>query len=117
MDFDFDVWKRRFETDSEEAENFRKGEIAVVIASANPQGQEVLWRLQWRIDRERERHKASPLGSYMALKEMLMENLWGGGGLAEHLHAAVGLSPQSVHMLEAYSHSPRDAVVLSFPKK
>ncbi len=87
MPFDFDEWMKLFRDHPEEAERRREEEIKKVILSAPRERQERLWQLQWRIDQERERHKHSPLGSCIALNQMLMEKVYGRGGFLESLRA------------------------------
>ncbi|OGI15301.1 MAG: hypothetical protein A2878_02900 [Candidatus Moranbacteria bacterium RIFCSPHIGHO2_01_FULL_54_31] len=82
MNFDFDEWVALFQQDPEEAERRRRAVTEDLISSVASEGQERLRRLQWRIDRERERH-TSPLGSCVALNQMLMERVYNTGGFFE----------------------------------
>jgi len=68
--------------DPELFEKKRKELIQEALSQASPENRERLERLQWRIDRERERAK-TPLGACIRLYDMLMEMVYGEGGFLE----------------------------------
>lgn len=114
MDFDFDAWKQLFQDDPQEAERRRK-EATITRVPSDLQGR--LWRLQWRIDMERARYKASPLGACIALNRMLMERVSGEGGLEDHLNVVRKLLEGKADTIDADANYPRNVMVLDFPKK
>ena len=99
-------------------EQKRRELIAKAIEEAAPENRLRLERLQWRIDRERERAK-TPLAATIRLYDMLMEMVYGEVGLLQTLETLKGLltdlkngkAPREVNLR---SHR---AKVISFPSK
>ena len=80
----FDQWRELARSDPEMFEERRKAAIAEVISTAPPRRRERLERLQWRIDRERERY-ADPMRACAQLSRMMWESVHGPGGLVAHI--------------------------------
>ena len=80
----FDQWRELARSDPAMFEACRREVIAEAIRSAPPQRRERLERLQWRIDRERERHP-DPMAACARLSRMMWESVHGPGGLVAHL--------------------------------
>ncbi|MDZ7811188.1 MAG: DUF3135 domain-containing protein [Arhodomonas sp.] len=90
--FPFDEWAAlaRWEPSAYEAR--RRRTLEQFIAGRPKRRQERLRRLQWRIDRERERAD-TPLGACVRLYGMMWERFAGADGLAERLNVACGQLP------------------------
>ncbi|MCW8908696.1 MAG: DUF3135 domain-containing protein [Sedimenticola sp.] len=84
FDLDFDHWLDLANRDLSAFELQRRRMIDQVIAAAPPPQQERLRKLQWRIDKERERSD-SPMGACIRISRMMWERMMGRGGLVEHL--------------------------------
>ncbi len=84
--FDFDEWKRLFESDPDAFEARRRATIDSAIGKAPGKMQQRLRRLQWRIDATRRRYK-HPAVSSAKLFEMMWCKVYGKGGLLEALTA------------------------------
>ena len=84
--FDFDEWQRLFESDPDAFEARRRATIDSAIRRAPGRMQQRLRRLQWRIDATRRRYK-HPTVSSAKLFEMMLEKVYGKGGLLEALTA------------------------------
>ena len=80
----FDQWRELARSDPAVFEERRRAAIAEVISTAPPQRRERLERLQWRIDRERERY-ADPMVACARLSRMMWDSVHGPGGLVAHL--------------------------------
>ena len=80
----FDQWRELARCDPAMFEERRQEAIAEVIRTAPPQRRERLERLQWRIDRERERY-SDPMVACAQLSRMMWESVHGPGGLVAHL--------------------------------
>lgn len=93
----FDEWRDLARTDPEAFEARRRAAVAEAIALAPADRRQRLERLQWRIDRERERYR-DPLAACARLSCMMWESVHGPGGLVEqirHLDARwTGRGPQ-----------------------
>ena len=87
--FDFDDWHTLAKTDPEAFERRRQREIQKLIASAPDAMQGRLESLQWRIDRERERHP-SPAVACQKVFEMMWDRVYGDGGLLVSINQLVG---------------------------
>ncbi|ALP54462.1 hypothetical protein Tel_15620 [Candidatus Tenderia electrophaga] len=81
--FVFDEWKKLAETNPKAFEFTRRKVIDDLINEAR--ASERLKCLQWRIDVERER-AASPLSACVRLSNMMLNSLYGDGGLAKTLN-------------------------------
>ncbi len=78
----FDEWVRLAQSNPTAFEARREVALSSYIEQ-QPQGQRLrLRRLQWRVDRERER-AANPVASCLALYTMMWDSLVGDGGLLE----------------------------------
>lgn len=109
IDFDFDEWKELYARNPEEAERRREEMIAAVINAESEEKRERLKGLQWRINKVRERHKDSPLGSAIALFMLSQMKL---DELNEVFHlCGLGSYPREP------DHHPQTAIILAFPKK
>lgn len=84
--FNFDEWTTLARCDPASFEARRENLVCDFISAQRPDRQERLTRLQWRIDRERERCK-TPLGACIRLSDMMWESFAGEGGLADSLTA------------------------------
>lgn len=80
----FDEWRDLARTDPEAFEARRRAAVAEAIALAPADRRQRLERLQWRIDRERERYR-DPLAACARLSCMMWESVHGPGGLVEHI--------------------------------
>ena len=104
--------------DQEIFEQKRRELIAKAIEEAAPENRLRLERLQWRIDREREKAK-TPLAATIRLYDMLMEMVYGEGGLVQTLETLKdlladlknGKAPREVNLRS------RRAKVITFPLK
>lgn len=105
--FDFDSWSHLARRDPGAFESRRRAAIEAFIARQAPERRERLQRLQWRIDRERER-SGSALGACHRLSDLMWQTFAGRGGLVEHLDALRGAAPPAAR--------PR-ARVLRFPPR
>jgi len=86
---DFDTLARLAATDLPRFEQFRSQAIASAIRRAPPACQDRLWRLQWRIDRTRDRAK-TPLGACISVYNMMWDSFTGLNRLYQHLSEPVG---------------------------
>lgn len=103
--FDFDSWSHLARRDPGAFESRRRAAIEAFMAQQSPERRERLQRLQWRIDRERERSR-TPLGACHRLSDLMWRSFAGRGGLVERLEALRGTGP---------SPARRSARVLRFP--
>lgn len=87
--FDFDDWYALAKTDPEGFERRRQVEIKKLIDDAPAAMRTRLERLQWRIDRERERHP-SPMITCQKVFEMMWDRVYGDGGLLDSINVLVG---------------------------
>ncbi|MGD8430643.1 MAG: DUF3135 domain-containing protein [Ectothiorhodospiraceae bacterium] len=85
MRFDFDQWATLASDDPEKFETKRQAEIDAFISAQRASRQQHLRRLQWRIDRERERC-GTPLAACIRLSNMMWGSFAGPNGLAESLN-------------------------------
>ena len=83
---DFDEWSQLANRDPEGFERRREALIEDFLRRQHPHRRERLRRLQWRIDRERER-SGSPLGACLRLSDLMWDSFAGAGGLLEQLRA------------------------------
>ncbi len=84
--FDFDEWKRLFESDPDAFEARRRAMIEAAIIRASRKVQPRLRELQWHIDATRRRYK-NPRVSSAKLFEMMWQKVYGKNGLLEALTA------------------------------
>ena len=82
--FDFDYWKKLFETDPKAFETRRQEVIDNEICRAPQATQRRLRMLQWKIDATRRRYK-HPQVSSTKLFEMMWDKVYGSNGLLEAL--------------------------------
>lgn len=80
----FDDWLRLARRDPVAFEAQRTAVIARTIALAPPARRQRLERLQWRIDRERERYR-DPLAACARLSALMWQSVCGRGGLLARL--------------------------------
>lgn len=106
--FDFDEWARLARRDPAGFEARRRELLDAVIAEAPASRRQRLRRLQWRIDRERERCP-NPLGACVRLSDWMWRSFAGEGGLAESLNRLRASSPPQ------RSGPPRRARIIAFP--
>jgi hypothetical protein len=105
--FDFDEWARLAQRDPAGFEARRRELLDAVIAEAPASRRQRLRRLQWRIDRERERCP-NPLNACVRLSGWMWRSFAGDGGLAESLNRLRTSPPQR-------SRPPRRAQIIAFP--
>ena len=74
-EWDFDVWMQLAQNDPEKFEALRAEAIAEVIDSVSGERRMHLRRLQWRIDRVRERAK-TPMAATMEISRMMWERFY-----------------------------------------
>ncbi|WP_018718668.1 DUF3135 domain-containing protein [Arhodomonas aquaeolei] len=87
--FDFDEWAELARSWPETFERRRRAAVEAAIGARPGRRSERLRRLQWRIDRERER-AANPMDACVRLHRMMWRSFAGPGGLAERLNAMRG---------------------------
>ncbi|QIT53927.1 DUF3135 domain-containing protein [Aquisalimonas sp. 2447] len=104
----FDQWRELARSDPAMFEKRRQEAIAEVIRTAPPGRRERLRRLQWRIDRERDRYP-DPMAACARLSRMMWESVHGPGGLVEHLREL-----EACWLGHPRQHMPK-ARVLGFP--
>lgn len=85
--FDFDEWFALAQADPSRFEARRREVIDAFIDGQAADRRQRLRRLQWRIDRERER-SGSPLGACMRLSNLMWDRFAGDGGLVALLNGA-----------------------------
>ena len=88
--FDFNAWSELAARDPEAFERRRSEVIEDFIRRAPEDRQERLRRLQWRIDRTRER-AGNPVAACVRLSQMMWDSLAGDGGLLEALDELRGV--------------------------
>lgn len=86
---DFDERARLFREDPEEFERLRERLIEEVIESVPEERQERLRRFHWRVEAEFRKHK-SPIGALVALQKMMLEAVYGKGGLLDAVEVILG---------------------------
>lgn len=104
QEFDFERWSKLAKSDPAGFEALRRQEVATFIQSAPTRQRLRLERLQWRIDRERERVK-NPLLSCIRIYNMMWESLY------KHQQALVELT-DGIPAPQTQAHS--NAQVLNF---
>ena len=105
--FDFDDWASLALRDPEAFEA-RRAELIEEFLSEQPEERRMrLRRLQWRIDRERER-SGTPLAACIRISRMMWDSVTGQRGLVQSLAALQGRT-------EVPACPPRTATVLRFP--
>lgn len=83
--FVFDEWMQLAQSDPEAFEERRRQVIEELIESAPTEMQQRLRGLQWRVDMER-RDGRSASATFMRIYKMMMESVYGEGGLADALN-------------------------------
>ncbi len=78
--FDFDTWMHLFEENPEAFEAKRQQEIDRFMADLSDKSRERMGKLQWRIDKERER-SSSPMESCLRVHNMMWDSVYGERGL------------------------------------
>lgn len=91
--FDFDSWHHLARRDPGAFESRRQEAIEAFMARQAPERRERLRRLQWRIDRERER-SSTPLGACHRISDLMWRSFAGRGGLVDQLEALRGTLPR-----------------------
>lgn len=99
---DFTYWSDLARTSPETFETAREAAIEALIGASPADVQERLRRLQWRIDRTRER-ASNPVAACIALSRMMWDNY-------DHLNAAL----QRLARPEPGQPQPASATVLAF---
>lgn len=89
---DFNEWMDLASRDPAAFEARRRAAVEEVIEHSPRGRREQLRRLQWRIDKVRERSQ-NPLAGCLSLYGMMWDSLLGDGGLAEVLNEFNGRSP------------------------
>ncbi|MCS4505295.1 hypothetical protein KBTX_01356 [wastewater metagenome] len=87
--FDFDEWAELARSRPEAFEHRRRAALEAAIMALPGRRTVRLRRLQWRIDRERER-AANPVDACVRLHRMMWRSFAGPGGLTERLNALAG---------------------------
>ena len=72
-EWDFDVWMNLAKTDPEKFERLRTQAIDALIEAASEHRKLHLRRLQWRVDRVRER-SGTPMAATLAISKMMWES-------------------------------------------
>ncbi len=78
--FDFDNWMKLFEEDPAAFEAKRQQEIDAFMSDLNEESRDRMEKLQWRIDKERER-SSSPMESCLRIHNMMWDSVYGDRGL------------------------------------
>ena len=81
---DFEYAKELAKNDPDAFEQYRKETIEAMITSAAEQNQPALRRLQWRIDKERER-ASNPVAACVKIYQMMWESFAGDYGFVDVL--------------------------------
>jgi hypothetical protein len=90
--FDFDEWKDLAIKDPQTFEKRRQEVLEAVIASAEPDSQQRLRGLQWRLDLERQKVR-DPLQSCQRVFDQMWEGVYGKNGLLHALNYLLGKEP------------------------
>ncbi len=85
FEFDFDMWSQLAKENPEEFERKRRIAVNAVISNFPASMQNRLRGLQWRIDVEIQRSK-NPLDSCIRINRMMIDKVYGPGGLLDSLH-------------------------------
>jgi hypothetical protein len=93
-DIDFDAWSELANTDPHAFERQRSELVGRVIECSNKERQPRLRRLQWRIDKVRER-APTPLAACIRLSSMMWDSVMGEGGLHEALQTLRYAKPKA----------------------
>ncbi|MHB1118087.1 MAG: DUF3135 domain-containing protein [Minisyncoccota bacterium] len=109
---DFEYWANLAKTDPEQFEQERKQLLEKFIAESPQAYQDRLKRIQWRVDRERER-ASNPLSSCVRLHQMMMDSVCGEEGLIHALRNVVHGNVGNKNTLTR----PQRGAVLPFVKK
>ncbi len=99
---DFEYWQRLAELSPQAFEQARNEAIEALIEACPPSAQERLRRLQWRIDRTRERAD-NPVAACIALSRMMWDN-----------YDRLNQTLQRLTRPEAARPAPASATVLAF---
>ncbi|MBL1432598.1 MAG: hypothetical protein COC09_03280 [Gammaproteobacteria bacterium] len=78
--FDFDTWMQLFEENPDAFEAKRQGEIDQFMSELGDKSRDRMGKLQWRIDKERER-SSSPMESCLRVHNMMWDSVYGERGL------------------------------------
>ncbi|OHA79445.1 MAG: hypothetical protein A2747_03230 [Candidatus Yonathbacteria bacterium RIFCSPHIGHO2_01_FULL_44_41] len=109
----FDYRAHLAKTDPERFEAEREAEIEKVILSANPERQQELRQLQWRIDMERRRAK-NPIDAMVRLQKMMWRQFYADDGFVFAVNQMVKVCHSTKELLETLE--PKNAVILPFEK-
>lgn len=101
-DFDFGVWMQLAQRDPEAFEQKRQQEIAAFMTELDPESRTRMEKLQWRIDKERER-SSSPMESCLRIHNMMWDSVYGERGLLYGLELLI----QACEMREVKEHKAR----------
>jgi len=95
--FDFDTWMQLFEENPEAFEAKRQREIDHFMSGLSDQSRERMGKLQWRIDKERER-SSSPMESCLRVHNLMWDSVYGERGLLYALELLIKTcESQEVH--------------------
>lgn len=100
-DFDFDNWTKLAMSDPVLFEKEREKIIEEAIKKVPERGQERLRRLQWRINMKRAQC-SNPLSACVHISRMMMDSVFGKGGLKDSLDLLLGKSKETVQKKEAH---------------
>ena len=103
--WDFDAWMNLARNDPEKFEALRTQAIDELIEAASEERKIHLRRLQWRVDRVRER-SGTPMAATLAISKMMWESFY---ELRDHYQSLLG------HRAGSASPKVRSAKILSFP--
>lgn len=106
-EIDFEDWVALASSEPQSFEQLRRDKISELIESATESNQHRLRCLQWRIDKIREKNKASPMASCLAISELMWETF-------QHLSDV--LQDQTGNHISAPT-VPRQAKIIPFPAK
>ena len=86
MSMDFDLWMQVAQDDPQRFEAMRQAAIDEFLATVPPERRLQLQRLQWRVDRVRERC-TTPMAATIAISEMMWDAFY---NLRDHYHDILG---------------------------
>lgn len=104
-EWDFDVWMNLARNDPEKFEVLRIQAIEKLIEAASEERKIHLRRLQWRVDRVRER-SGTPMAATLAISKMMWESFY---ELRDHYQGLLG-----VNMASHPAKTVQSAKILSF---
>lgn len=113
---EFEYRSNLFKTDPARFEAERLAEIEKVISSANPERQQELRHLQWRIDMERMRAK-NPIDAIVRLQNMMWRQFYADDGFVFAVKQLVKVCHTAEEFIkESAVPEEKNAAILSFSK-